>query len=67
MNLRSEIINRLKEGGWTKSREGANHTIWAHPNGATYPLAHHPIRDNGDHRLRVLKSIEKKEKGGKTP
>lgn len=62
-NLRSDIIKRLKEGGWVIEREGSKHTVWLLPsNGARFIVNHHPIHDQGSHRKATMNSIAKLEK-----
>ncbi len=58
-SLTTELENRLKEGGWSKIRQG-RHNIWQHPNGAIHTIST-TMRDVGVDRKRAFREIAHKE------
>ena len=57
-----EIRDRLKAGGWSEKRTGKSE-VWAHPNGAIYPLST-SMRDQGRTRDNALAAIARLERTG---
>lgn len=57
-----EIRDRLKAGGWSEKRTGKSE-VWAHPNGAIYPLST-SMRDQGRTKDNALAAIARLERTG---
>lgn len=57
-----EIRDRLKAGGWSEKRTGKAE-VWAHPNGAIYPLST-SMRDQGRTKDNALAAIARLERTG---
>ena len=60
-NLRNDLLDRLREGGWVFDRARGKHELYKHPSGATYQLPRNPMADCGRRRMNALKAIEKME------
>lgn len=60
-NLRGDLLDRLREGGWWFERANGKHELYKHPTGATFQLPRNPMADRGRRRANALKAIEKLE------
>ena len=62
MRLEKEIAALMESRGWAVCRQGGNHTIWQHKNGAKYTVPHrlNDTRVTKQNILRDLKRLEAK-------